>query len=158
MCDTQASRNEGQLLHDLDGDGRNDIIVGNSHDFGLYWWQQQKPDADGNLTWKKHLIDDRFSQPHCLHMADLDGDGQEDLITGKRVLAHNGKDPGGLEPPCLYYYTLDRKSLRFTRHTIDEGNVGGGLQIRTGDLNADGRLDIAVAGKTGTYILINQGN
>ncbi|MCH5373027.1 MAG: VCBS repeat-containing protein, partial [Planctomycetes bacterium] len=40
---------------------------------------------------------------------------------------------------------------------IDRGRVGGGLQIRTGDLNGDGRLDIAVAGKSGTYILLNEG-
>ena len=145
------------VIVDVNQDGKNDIIWGNAHNFGLYWWEQTGKDEDGKITWKDHLIDDTFSQPHCLHMADLDGDGKDELVTGKRVYAHNGKDPGGKMQPCLYYYTIDGKAGKFTRHTINEGRVGSGLQIRTVDLNGDGRLDIAVAGKSGTYLLFNQG-
>ena len=145
------------IIRDLDGDGRNDLIWGKGHDYGLYWWRQLDPSANGKLRWEKHTIDESWSQPHCLHWADLDGDGEGELITGKRVYAHNGKDPGGKEQPCLYYYEWDPDSMEFTRHTIDEGRVGTGMQIRTADLNNDGRLDIAVAGKSGTYILFNKG-
>ena len=60
-------------------------------------------------------------------------------------------------PPCLYYYKWNAKAKAFTRYKIDEGHAGGGLQIRTGDLNGDGKIDLAVAGKSGTYVLINQG-
>jgi len=35
--------------------------------------------------------------------------------------------------------------------------VGTGMQICVADLDADGRPDIAVAGKTGTWLLINEG-
>jgi len=31
------------------------------------------------------------------------------------------------------------------------------MQIAVGDLNADGRPDLAVAGKTGTWLLFNEG-
>ena len=139
------------LVRDLNGDGRNDVIVGMGHAFGLYWHEQLAPDPDGKLTFRQHTIDESFSQPHALHFVDLDGDGADELITGKRVFAHNGGDPGGKEQPCNYYYEWDAKTLKFTRHTIEEGRVGIGLQIRTADLNGDGRLDIAVAGKSGTY-------
>ncbi|MBI1370560.1 MAG: VCBS repeat-containing protein [Planctomycetes bacterium] len=145
------------LVMDVNGDGRNDIIYGLGHDYGLFWREQIAPTADGKLQWQEHLIDKEYSQPHSLALADLDGDGQPELITGKRKFAHNGKDPGGMDAPCLYYYTIDRKSGTFTRHTIDVGQVGTGLQIRTADLNGDGRTDIFVAGKSGTYVLINQG-
>lgn len=143
------------IVADLDGDGHTDVIWGDAHRYGLHW-MQQLPEGGGR-QWKQHLIDKSWSQPHCLAWADLDGDGQPELITGKRVRAHGGSDPGGKEPPCLYYYTWDRTAMKFTRHTIDEGTIGIGMQICTGDLNADGRLDIVVAGKAGTYILFNQG-
>lgn len=144
------------LVRDLTGDGRADLILGNGHDYGLYWWENAGSDAEGRITWKEHLIDRGFSQPHSLAFADLDGDGQDELITGKRYYAHNGGDPGGQEPPCLYYYHWDAAARRFDRHTIEEGHVGTGLQIVTQDFNGDGRIDIAVAGKSGTYLLTSK--
>lgn len=139
------------LVRDLNGDGRNDILRGEGHNYGLFW--MERTDAG----WREHLIDREWSQPHALHLADLDGDGAEELLTGKRVRAHNGKDPGGTEPARFYYYEWDRGSRTFTRHAIDEGSVGTGLQIRTADLNGDGRTDIAVSGKSGTFVLFNGG-
>ncbi len=148
------------LLVDLNGDGRNDIIWGKAHDYGLYWWEQGAPLADGTTTWKEHVIDKSWSQAHYLVWADLNGDGQGELIAGKRVRGHAGRDPGGKDPECLFYYTWDKAAGKFTRHTIGgfgEG-IGTGMQINVVDLNGDGRLDIAVAGKTGTWVLINEGN
>ncbi len=141
------------IVYDLDGDGKNDLIYGNGHDYGLYWWKNQGPGSDGKLSFKETLIDRGFSQPHVLVMADLNGDKQLELITGKRYYAHNGGDPGGQEQPCMYYYTWDKASQQFAKHVIEEGHVGTGLQIVTADLNGDAKLDLAVAGKSGTYIL-----
>ncbi|MEO1615671.1 MAG: VCBS repeat-containing protein [Planctomycetota bacterium] len=141
------------IVTDLDQDGDADLIIGKGHDYGLSWWEQ-KDALEGKIQFESHEIDASFSQPHTLAWADLDGDGQEELITGKRYFAHNSRDPGGKEPPCLYYYVWDRNEKQFTRHTIDEGHVGCGLQIVTEDLNGDSKVDIAVAGKSGTYLLI----
>ena len=146
------------LVRDLNGDGRSDLVLGHGHDFGLYWWEQKAPGPGGATRWDKHLIDDGFSQPHALAWADLDGEGQDELVTGKRKWAHNGKDPGGDAPPALYYYKWNGEEKTFTRYPIDEGEVGTGLQIRPADLNGDGRPDLVVAGKTGTFVLINEGS
>jgi hypothetical protein len=142
------------LVVDLDNDGDGDLIFGNGHDFGLQWWENTGPGADGKLTWVSHEIDNQFSQPHSLAWVDIDGDGAPELITGKRYFAHNGKDPGGMEMPCVYYYDWNAKTKTFTRHTIDEGHVGIGLQIVAKDLNGDGKVDLAFAGKSGTYLLL----
>lgn len=144
------------FVRDVDADGDQDILFGNGHDFGLQWWQNMGPGNDGKIQWREHLIDRSFSQPHSMVMADLNGDGRDDLITGKRYYAHNGNDPGGGDPPCLVWYDIDPTTQKFTKHVIDEGRVGTGLQIVAKDLNGDGRCDIAVAGKSGTYLLLQQ--
>jgi hypothetical protein len=144
----------------LTDSGRNDIIWGKAHDYGIFWWEQGEPKPDGTTTWTEHLIDKSWSQPHGMVWADIDGDSQPELITGKRVRAHGlDGDPGSKEPECLYYYKWEKVARKFTRHTIfgpGEG-VGMGTQICVADLNSDGRSDIVVAGKTGTWILLNEG-
>lgn len=144
------------IVTDLDQDGDADVIIGNGHDYGLYWWSNQGKGDDGKIVWEEHEIDRSYSQPHTLAWRDIDDDGANELITGKRYFAHNGNDPGGNEMPCLYYYDWDQKAGKFTRHTIEEGHVGCGLQIATADLNGDSKTDIAVAGKSGTYLLLAQ--
>ena len=147
------------LVMDVNADGRNDIVWGRAHDYGLFWRQQGEPKSDGTTTWTEHLIDKSWSQAHCMVLADLDGDGDQEIVTGKRVRGHAGNDPGGKEPACLYYYTLEESAAEFTRHTISPpgGGVGTGMQICVADLNGDGRPDLAVSGKSGTWVLINEG-
>ena len=141
------------IVTDLDQDGDGDLIFGKGHDYGLLWWRNEGIDTDGKIQWKEQMIDKSFSQPHTLAWADIDGDGNSELITGKRYYGHNGRDPGGKEMPCLYYYDWDPTAQKFSRTTIEEGHVGCGLQIVTRDLNGDNKCDVAVAGKSGTYIL-----
>lgn len=144
------------LVHDADEDGVNDLITSNAHGFGIYLWRGLGADRDGALQFDKQLIDDSYSQAHCLHLADFDGDGTQELVTGKRIRAHNGKDPGGSEPPIMRYYVWNRDTKSYDAHTINRGLVGIGLQIRTADLDGDGDVDIVVAGKEGTQILFSQ--
>mgnify|MGYP006309089333 CR=1 FL=1 len=89
-------------------------------------------------------------------LADLDGDGSDDLVTGKRYHAHNGHDPGGNDPVCVYYYTFDRSSGDWTRHVIHEGGrVGLGINTRAADIDGDGDVDLLAPGKSGLYLLEN---
>ena len=115
--------------------------------------------ADGTTVWKKHVIDESWSQAHALALADLDGDMEEELVAGKCIWAHNGGDPGAADPPAIYYYKWDRGRSRFTRHTIAAPgeNIALGRQFNVIDLNGDGRLDLTAPSKLGLWILLNQG-
>jgi hypothetical protein len=142
------------LAHDVDADGDADIIWGMGHNYGLYWLEQIT--SGDNHLWQKHLIDDSWSQPHFLILADLDNDGSNELITGKRVHAHNGNDPGGNDPTCVYYYKFDRNERQWQRHIIHEGgNVGLGISTFASDIDADGDIDIVAPGKSGLFLLEN---
>src|SRR5688572_18143310 len=145
------------IIVDLNGDGRNDIIWGQGHNYGLSWEERQDDNKKGSTNWRRHLIDDRFSQAHALAWEDIDGDGQPELITGRRFKAHSGKDPGDAEPGCVYYFKWDPQVRKFAKYPVAENGTGIGLQIRIADLNKDNRKDIVVAGKSGTHVLWNLG-
>ncbi len=144
------------IVTDLNGDSRNDVIWGSGHNYGVFWMEQLAP-KDGKTQWREHVIDKSWSQAHVLAWEDIDNDGQPDLITGKRIRAHPKGDPGTDDPACIYYYTWDRAALKFTRHTIDANDAGTGLFIRIADLDANGWKDLVMSGKTGTFILFNEG-
>jgi len=142
------------LVHDVDGDGDADLVWGLGHNYGLYWMEQKT--ANGQRAWEKYLIDDSWSQPHFMLMADLDNDGQDELVTGKRYYAHNGNDPGGNDPRCVYWYDFDASVKKWTRHTLHEGGtVGFGINTMAADIDADGDVDVVAPGKSGLYLFEN---
>lgn len=145
------------IVTDLNGDGRADIIWGQGHNYGLWWEERRDDNKDGSTNWRHHLIDDRFSQAHALAWEDIDNDGKPELITGRRVRAHSGNDPGDNEPGCLYYFKWNPQTLKFQKFTIAENGPGIGLQIRLADLDGNGWKDIVVSGKAGTYVVWNLG-
>jgi len=142
------------LGFDVNNDGKMDLIYGHGHSYGLYWLEQTT--QNGKRAWLPHLIDDSFSQIHVLALADLDGDGELELLAGKRYRGHNGHDPGSYEPLAIYYYKIDRRNATFTRYTASyNGTAGAGTQFVITDIDRDGDLDVLVAGKTGVHWLEN---
>ena len=134
------------IVYDCNDDGRADVITTSAHQYGI-WWHEQT--ADG---WKTHEIDKSFSQTHAVVLADINGDGLMDFVTGKRYYAHCGGDPGAEEPALLCWYELQRKDgePKWTRRVIDD-NSGSGMNFQVVDINGDGLLDIATANKKGVF-------
>jgi len=94
-----------------------------------------------------------------MRLADLDNDGEPELITGKRYHAHNGNDPGAEEPVGLYYYSL--KGGKPQCVTIDYGpageSSGAGIYMWIADIDKNGWNDIIAPGKEGLYLFRNYG-
>ena len=101
------------------------------------------------------MIDKSWSQAHAIALGDVDGDGDLDLVIGKRMFAHNGGDPGASDPLGLYWYELERgKTPKWTKHVISyKKGIGAGLSIPLVDIDGDGDLDIVVTGKFGGPVI-----
>lgn len=157
-------------VYDFDGDGDNDVLSASPHDYGIWWHEQegsgtktegQGPGANGQQnsiasqlpTFKTHEIDKTFSETHAVVLADINGDGLPDFVTGKRWWSHGGHGPGGGEPAVLYWFELKRENgtASWVRHTIDEDS-GVGTAFEVADINNDGLLDFAISNKKGTFV------
>jgi hypothetical protein len=148
---------------DVNGDGRNDVIAGAGHNYGLFWFEQGQ---NGQFT--RRTIDGSWSQAHASTLVDLNGDGRKDLVTGKRFMAHNGSDPGEKEPLGVYWYEFSAAQAspnatarqaapgEWIKHVIDYGGrMGAGMQIPVVDIDGDGDLDIVCPGKSGLFLVEN---
>ena len=138
------------IVADVEGDGDNDLIWGRGHDYGLYWLEQSR--QHDQRTWTRHVIDESWSQGHSPLWVDLDNDGQHELVSGKRYMAHEGRDPGAGDPLVIYWYKFNRAEGRWERGVVEEsGPAGFGLDPKAVDLDADGDLDLVTPGRSGLY-------
>ena len=142
-----------QIL-DVNGDGKNDVVSASAHQMGI-WWHEQITDSKGRLYFATHLISKTTAQTHSSIMADLNGDGRKDYITGKRFLAHHGHDPGDSDPAIILWIEFSGgKEPLFKEHIIDNDS-GSGLNITVQDMNSDKKPDIVVANKNGVFLFEN---
>jgi hypothetical protein len=157
------------LVYDVNGDGLNDVITSiQAHGYGLAWYEQVR--ENGNITFRQHMILPKapskdpygvnFSQLHSLALADIDGDGLMDIVTGKRFWAHgkNGGDPDSNGQAVLYWFKLVRPApgqAEFIPHLIDSDS-GVGTQVTTGFITSRKYPDIIVGNKKGVFLFENQ--
>jgi HEAT repeat protein len=149
------------FVYDVNGDKRADIITSYAaHSYGLGWFEQ-RPDG----TFREHRIMGRtpaesaggvvFSQVHAVLLLDVDGDGLQDIVAGKRRWAHGpNKDDEPNAAPVLYWFKLTRDGkggATYAPHLIDNDS-GVGMHIATADFNRDGKPDLAIANKKGVFV------
>lgn len=134
---TDADRYE---LADLDKDGRLDMVTteerypGHSPNASSYWFEQPN---DPKGSWERHLVVTQLSM-NSLDVADMDQDGDNDIIISEHSMPYGGKSAPDHER--LQIWQNDGKG-HFTEHLVDRGKESH-LGARTVDLDCDGDLDI----------------
>jgi len=113
-------------IADLDQDGDLDVLGASDGADDAVWWEN----VNGSGTsWAKHLIDEDFSNASILKAADLDSDGDLDLIGAGAVLA--------------WWENVDGTQTNWNRHMPHAG--GGCKGVSVGDIDGDGALDLVGA-------------
>lgn len=139
---------------DVNKDGRNDVLTTMAHSYGVLWFEQL---ASGE--WTRRIIDTTWANAHSSALADLNDDGQLDLVAAKRYFGRTGNDPTEREPMGIYWYQFrsdPKGNVEWIRHIIDYGGrAGGGLQMVVEDIDGDGDRDVITAGKTGLFLSEN---
>jgi hypothetical protein len=101
------------------------------------------PPAEPGKPWERHVVDEKLKWGHAVWCADLDGDGDEELIIGVRDdLSKQPQERRGVR----IYKAVDGEGARWARHLVDEGGVAV-EDLAAADLNADGRIDLVAVGR-----------
>ncbi|MBQ9874934.1 MAG: VCBS repeat-containing protein [Thermoguttaceae bacterium] len=156
------------LVYDFNGDGLNDVFTAwHCHLYGLVCYLQKRG-ADGEIAFDAQWLiptepDEAFfpktSQLHSMALADFNGDGVMDVVSGKRWLAHGSS--GDVEPlatPYLFWWETvrgDNGAVSFVPHIIDDKS-GVGTQVVAEDINGDNVPDVLVGNKRGCFVFLSK--
>lgn len=118
---------------DIDGDGDIDL-AGSALTAGeIVWWEN----VDGyGFSWEKHIVDRTFTGASSVAAADMDGDGDIDLVGAAKTL-YGGND-------VVWWENDDGSGGSWTYHRVS-GSFAGAHAACPADMDGDGDLDIVAA-------------
>ena len=141
---------------DVAGNGRMDIVLCKG------WLEAPENPEKGVWIWHEDFPTPPWGWSASIPMlvVDINGDGQPELVTGKRHRAHCGNEAGEWDHLGIYYFKWTGEGV--AKQIVDYGPIGGGtgcgIHFSVADLNGDGRPEIIAPGKEGLYVFFNEGS
>jgi hypothetical protein len=122
---------------DLDGDGDVDVVAAGCESDLISWWENDGGDPPG---WTERNIVAHFEEASAVYAADVDGDGDNDVL---------GTDMSG--DHVTYWENNGRQPPGWRRHDITY-SFGGGSGVYASDLDGDGDMDVLATSVLGNSI------
>ena len=116
---------------DVDGDGDLDVLGAAYGADDISWWENT---AGNGTAWTEHIVDSDFDGAESVHAADVDGDGDLDVL---------GAAAGAYD--ITWWENTTGNGTVWTEHTVD-GDFGGAYSVYAADIDGDGDLDVLGAG------------
>jgi hypothetical protein len=117
---------------DLDGDRDMDLIGSIRRRDGLTWWKN----TNGTATeWTKHVIDSSYHAEQRVDVADMDGDGDLDILgAAQRIGA------------IIWWENKNNNATEWSKHVIRK-DIRDAFSAYAADMDGDGDLDVLGVGK-----------
>lgn len=127
-----GTENDVCLIGDLNGNGRNDIVIGGKYGTDNVVWYE-------NPAWERHVIGTAHLEAGGV-LVDVNGNGRLDLVVGNPMDA-----PAGYTNTELYWFECPEDPReRWAQHVITRQFVKYHDQA-AGDVDGDGKLEILFA-------------
>lgn len=133
VVDADARTMVGIEAEDVDGDGRDEVVASVYDDDAEGWrleWFDPTDGLDGE--WTRHVVDPQCKGgPHDICYADLDGDGEDELVVNAAFT----------ETPGVFAYDRPADPTEeWERHPISTERFAEGLAV--GDVDGDGEIEV----------------
>ncbi|MCB9850200.1 MAG: VCBS repeat-containing protein [Phycisphaerales bacterium] len=115
---------------DVNGDGRIDVVGAGYGSRQIAWWESTSGDG---TAWTKRTIDANFAYPTKVHSADVDGDGDMDVLASSYDASQ-----------IAWWENENSDGSAWQKHVIASG-FGKVQDVYVADMDGDGYLDVVGA-------------
>jgi len=116
---------------DIDEDGDLDVISASNRDGRIGWYENM--DGLGEYSQQQNLISDDVQDLTDIHLADLDGDDDLDIV-------------GTIWNQNTLFWIRNEGGMSFSDTFVIDDNLPSANSVDVGDIDGDGKLDIIAVG------------
>jgi hypothetical protein len=117
---------------DVDGDDDLDILGAGFYADEITWWEN---DDGSGTSWIEHTVESNINGPESIYAADVDGDGDMDVLGAVRNAA-----------VVIWWENHDGSGTSWTKHTVDDP-FDWARSVYAADVDGDDDLDILGAAR-----------